>query len=250
MNSIKIRLQRRIIAYLFASACLTSVAYAQQANAEQEFFDAIRQGKTEKVNELLQQQPSLLKASAKNGASPMLYAVYAGHPEIAESFIARGVEPDIFEAAITGRIERVRALLKQNPTLVKAYSSDGWTALHLNWGRLEIVNLLLDHGADINAVSHNHFAASPLLGAIPSRKIEVARLLLKRGANVNCCGEEGGSPLHEAAGSGQLNFAELLLAHGANINAKDDKGKTPLAMALEYKRDAMAAWLRERGGKQ
>jgi ankyrin repeat protein len=235
---------------MFAAACLASDAHAQQANAEQEFFDAIRQGKTEKVNELLQQRPSLLKASAKSGASPVLYAMYTEHPEIAESFIAGGVEPNIFEAAITGRIERVRTLIKQDPTLVKAYSPDGWTALHLNWGNLDIVNLLLDHGADINAVSHNHFAASSLLGAAAFRKIEVARLLLKRGANVNCCGEEGSSPLHEAAGSGQLNFAELLLAHGANINAKDDKGKTPLATALEYKQDAMAAWLRERGGKE
>jgi hypothetical protein len=59
MNSIKIRLQRGVIAYLFAAACLSSIAHAQQANAEQEFFDAIRQGKTEKVNELLQQRDAM-----------------------------------------------------------------------------------------------------------------------------------------------------------------------------------------------
>ena len=225
MNSTNTRLRQCVMACLLAAACLATGANARQANAEQEFFDAIRQGKTEKVKELLRQQPSLLKAGAKSGASPVLYAMYTDHPEIAESFIAGGVEPNIFESAITGRIERVRAFLKQNPALVKAYSPDGWTALHLNWGHLDIINLLLDHGADINAVSRNHFAASPLLGAVAFRKIEVARLLLKRGANVNCCGEEGGSPMHEAAGTGQLNFAELLLSHGANINAKNDKGE-------------------------
>jgi len=71
--------------------------------SEQEFFDAIRQGNATKVNDLLKQQPALIKSHWKNGASPILFAVYANHPEIADSLIATGVEPDIFEAAATGR---------------------------------------------------------------------------------------------------------------------------------------------------
>jgi ankyrin repeat protein len=57
-------------------------------------------------------------------------------------------------------------------------------------------------------------------------------------------------PLREAAFGGQLNFAELLPAHGAQINAKDDNGKTPLAIALEYKRNEVAAFWRKHGGKE
>ena len=81
-------------------------------------------------------------------------------------------------------------------------------------------------------------------------KVDLARLLIARGANVNCRGEEGGSPLHEAAGSGQLEFAKLLLNQGANINAKDDDGKTPLTIALEYKQNDMARFLREHKATQ
>jgi len=254
MNSNTTQWLCAFIGCVFVAMRLAFIVDVQQPDAapsvEQEFFDAIREGKTDKVNELLRQRPALLKARVKNGASPVLYAVYAKHPEIAESFIARGVEPNIFEAAITGRIERVRALLKQDPPLVKAYSPDGWTALHLNWGRLDIVNLLLDNGAEINAQSRNRLVATPLQGAVVTRRIELARLLIKRGANVNCKGEGGGSPLHEAAFSGQLDFAELLLAQGANINAKDDNGKTPLGAALEYKRDEIAAFLRKHGGEE
>ena len=227
---------------------------AQQPNAsatpEQEFFDAIRKGNSERVGELLKQQPILIKASTKNGTTPILLAVYADHLDIAESLLATGIEPNIFEAAATGRIERVRELLKKDPTLAKAYSPDGWTALHLNWGHLDIVELLLDSGADINAVSKNKFVATPLQGAAVAKRIELARLLIARGAKLSPRGEDGDSPLHECAGNGAIEIARLLLDHGADINAKNDEVKTPLAIALEYKQSEMAKLLRERGAVQ
>lgn len=239
-----------LISALLAAACHVPIVSAQQTgtNGSQEFFDAIRKGDSARVSELVKQQPALIKASTKNGTSPVLYAVYAGHPDIAESLLATGIEPNIFEAAATGRIQRVRELLKRDPGLAKAYSPDGWTALHLNWGRLDIVELLLDNGADINALSKNRLTATPLQGAAAAERLELARLLIARGANVNCRGEEGVAPLHEVAGNGQLEFAKLLLAHGANVNAKDDKGKTPLSVAIEYKHPEIAQLIREHGG--
>jgi len=228
--------------------------YAQQPGAapssEEEFLDAIKKGNSARVGELIKQNPALIKASTKNGTTPVLLAVYAQHPEIAESILATGIAPNIFEAAATGRVERVRELLKKDPELVKAYSPDGWTALHLSFGNLEIVKLLLDRRADINAVSKNAFSATPLQGAAAFKNIDLARLLIDRGANVNCRGEEGVSPLHEAAGSGQIELAKLLLDHGATLNAKDDHGKTPLTIALEYKQTEMAKFLRDRKGIQ
>ena len=227
---------------------------AQQPNAsatpEQEFFDAIRKGNSERVGELLKQQHALIKASTKNGTSPVLLAVYADHLDIAESLLATGIEPNIFEAAATGRIQRVRELLKKDPTLAKAYSPDGWTALHLNWGHLDIVELLLDSGADINAVSKNKSVATPLQGAAVAKRIELARLLIARGAKLSPRGEGGDSPLHECAGNGAIEIARLLLDHGADINAKNDESKTPLAIALEYKQAEIAKLLRERGALQ
>ena len=250
METIKTVVRMGFIAGLLAAACHVPITRAQQtgATASQEFFDAIRKGESARVGELLKQQPELIKASTKNGSSPVLYAVYAGHQDIAESLLATGIEPNIFEAAATGRIQRVRELLKRDPGLVKAYSPDGWTALHLNWGHLDIVELLLDNGADINAVSRNRFTATPLQGAAAAERLELARLLIARGANVNCRGEEGVAPLHEVAGNGQMEFAKLLLAHGANVNAKDDKGQTPLSVAIEYKHPEIAQLLREHGG--
>jgi uncharacterized protein len=254
MNPIRIIAWLSFIVCLLVASCFMQAVNAQQPtpapSIEQEFFDAIKKGNSARAGELLKQRPTLIKASTKNGTTPILLAVYADHPEIAESLLATGIEPNIFEAAATGRIERVRELLKQDPTLAKAYSPDGWTALHLNWGHLDIVELLLDSGADINAVSRNKFVATPLQGAAVGQRLELARLLIARGAKLSPRGEGGDSPLHECAGNGAIEIARLLLDHGADINAKDDEGKTPLAIALEYKQAEMARLLRERGALQ
>ncbi len=254
MKAIKTTLRFTCVILLFAGPLITLPVYSQQSSpaptAEQEFLDAIKKGNAARVGELLKQNPALIKASTKNGTTAVLLAVYARHPEIAESLLATGLEPSIFEAAATGRVERVRQLVKQNPELVKAYSPDGWTALHLNFGNLGIVKVLLDSGADINAISKNKLSATPLQGAAAMQNLELAKLLVQRGANVNCRGEEGGSPLHEVAGNGQIEFAKLLLDRGANVNARDDSGKTPLTVALDYKQAEMAKLLRDRQGAQ
>src|SRR5262249_39829640 len=148
-----------------------------------------------------------------NGTTPVLLARYTNHKELAESLLATGIEPTIFEASALGHLEQVQKLLRNDPTLARAFSPDGWTALHLNWGNTQIAELLLDSGADINAVSKNKFVATPLQSAVAGKWSDSARLLIARKANVNCRGDDGGSPLHEAAFSGQLEIAMLLIEH-------------------------------------
>jgi cytohesin len=93
-------------------------------------------------------------------------------------------------------------------------------------------------------------SSSPRRYRVVGKRIQLARLLIARGAKVSPRGEGGDSPLHECAGNGAIEIALLLLDHGADINAKDDEGKTPLAIALEYKQSEMAELLRKRGAVQ
>jgi ankyrin repeat protein len=229
-----------------------SITSAQKSadTANKQFFDAIKNGDKAQVQRLLKRDPSLAKASDEKGRTAILFAVYAEHKDIAEMLISSGVEPNIFEATATGRVARVKELLKQNPELVHAFSPDGWTPLHLNFNNLEMAKLLIDSGADLNLNSKNKLNATPLQGAAASNWIDLAKLYLSRGANVNCRSEEGGSPLHEAAGNGFLEFARLLIDNGADVNQKDDNGKTPLTIALEYKKPELEKLLREHGGIQ
>ena len=254
MNSLRTVTRVTCIALFLTGSCIGMRSLAQQSKtalgSEQEFFDAIKKGEANKVNELLKQQPALIGATYKNGITPILFAVYTDHPEIAESLIATGVQPSIFEAAATGRVERVRELLKQNPELVHAWSADGWTALHLSFAHVEVAKLLIDSGADLNVNSRNKFNATPLQGAAVGNRLELARLYLARGANVNCRSEEGMSPLHEAAANGFLDFARLLIEYRADVNQKDDNGKTPLSTALQYKQAEVAKLLRDHNATQ
>lgn len=230
----------------------TSTSYSEspEGNGRQQFFNAIKKGDMPEVRQLLKNDPSLAKASDEKGRTAILYAVYAKHKEIAELLVASGVQPNIFEAAATGRIERVRELLRQQPELVHAYSPDGWTALHLNFNNLQMAKLLIDSGADLNLNSKNKLNATPLQGAAANNWVELAKLYLSRGANVNCRSEAGGSPLHEAAANGFLEFARLLIENGADVNQRDDSGKTPLTNASEYKKPDIEKLLRDHGAVQ
>jgi len=57
------------------------------------------------------------------------------------------------------------------------------------------------------------------------------------------------TPLHAAAANRQVDVAELLLARGADVNAKDGSGFTPLALAANSKNDVMVLVLLEHGAQ-
>jgi len=64
---------------------------------------------------------------------------------------------------------------------------------------LETVELLLDNGAKVNVSFRNFLKAVPLRSASVAGHLEIARLLILRGADINALGEGGETPLHEVA---------------------------------------------------
>src|SRR5947207_4014133 len=89
----------------------------------------------------------------------------------------------IIKAAKSGNIAAARQLLEADRLLVEARDSDGSTPLHCAaWkGHSEVVALLLDHGADVNARNHNdHWGDTPLHAAAHGNQRAVAELLISR----------------------------------------------------------------------
>ena len=100
-------------------------------------------------------------------------------PDKADSLIARGARIDVWAAAHLGREDDLKTLIAADPSLVNAKGGDGKRPLHFA-RTVEIAELLLDNGADIDAVDDDHdsTAVQHLVGDRP----DVCRFLVERGA--------------------------------------------------------------------
>ena len=76
---------------------------------------------------------------------------------------------------------------------------------------------------------------TPLMYAAREGRTESARLLLEAGADVNAVDANGIAPLLLAIGNNRIELAELLLDRGADLNAVDWYGRTPLWAAVEMR---------------
>lgn len=216
----------------------------------QDFFNAVTQGDAAKVKEMLRADPSLARAKDDNGVSPVLKATYYRKKEVVLVLLASGVELNIFEAAATGQIETVGALIKREPALVNECAPDGFFPLGLAvfFGHLDTVQALLRAGAQVSTPSRESMKVTPLHSAAAAGQLEIAKVLIAQGANVNARAATGFTALHEAAANGDIPFATLLLEHSADVNAKTDDGKTALSFALERNQAEMGTLLKARGG--
>jgi uncharacterized protein len=128
-----------------------------------------------------------------------------------------------------------------------AFSPDGFTALHYAafFGKLEAARELLSAHASVDVYTRNPFENQPLHAAAAGRHLEVCRLLLGGGADVNATQHGGYTPLHEAAQSGDVELAELFLSAGADPSVREDAGRTPAEVAEAAGHHDLAARIRE-----
>ena len=165
--------------------------------------------------------------------SEAMQALYAGERERGEALLTPGQET-VFEAAAFGRVARLEELLSEQPELARSWSEDGFTPLHLACfsGGAETTRLLVERGADVEALSTASFAKMRPLGtAAFARDHASARFLLEAGADPNGPGEGGFTPLHTAAQNGDAELVRLLLQHGADAGTTASDGRTPADLA-------------------
>jgi uncharacterized protein len=212
-------------------------------------FEAVRSGDLQSLSELLASDADLAGARNASGLSLVLQACYFKRPEMVE-LVMRAVPPmDIFDvAALPGEWARGAELLAAGPKLASVWSSDGFTPLHLAsyFGNDTMARLLLENGADPNAVSRNAMALRPLHSASAARNFGIVAMLLKRGADVNARQHGGWTALHSAASHGDLPLVELLIENGADPGLASDDGKTSIDMALDRGHTAVPVLLRGR----
>lgn len=99
-------------------------------------------------------------------------------------------------------------------------------------GKLPIIQLLVRHGADVNAVSDS--GSTPVRSACFMTHLEIVRYLTECGADINKPNYNGGTCLINSVQSAQL--CAFLLEHGADVNATDIQNKTALHYAIQEHR--------------
>jgi hypothetical protein len=208
-------------------------------------FQAIRTGDLELLQELVTVDPTCAAARDAAGVSALMHARYAQRTDMVEALLSVRPPLDVFEAGMLGDHPRLDEILDGDSTAAHAWSSDGFTSLHLAayFGQPEAVETLLDAGADARAVSRNGMKLSPIHSAVSAHRKDIAALLLARGADPNVKQAGGWTPLHSAAHQGDVEAVDLLLAHGADPHLRSDDGRDAAAMAAEAKHAALAARL-------
>ena len=131
---------------------------------------------------------------------------------------------DLLQACATGDAASVRALLAAG---VSANAMDGdretplMYAAHFN--HIEVVQVLLDAGANMEAVSEDYRA---LHWAAMYGNLDIVRLFLERGAEMNATNRWGQTALLRAASMGHTAIVRILLHYGADVSILDEDGKS------------------------
>lgn len=219
---------------------------------------------------------------AKHGTGPLTYAVFNENTRLVHFLLEQGADVHQGQALITAARKSDHAEIVR---LLVEYGADvngrdrGATVLDvavLSCSRLQqddsqsrsgtdclkTVSILLNAGADANAVGSKH-TVSPLWIAVKEHSDpELVRLLLSTGANADVRSANQRTPLFVALEQYRTNKSawfkkekvletiRLLLAHGANPNARNDRGRSLLYYTVEHDLPELATILLEAGAEQ
>jgi ankyrin repeat protein len=207
-----------------------------------DLFEAIAAGDERAAVEALDARPD--PGRHPSGPTPVLYALYHGHPGLARRLAERIGTLDLAEAAALDDAARVAELLDAGGA-ADAGTPDGYTPLQLAafFGAPRAAALLLERGADPGAVAGNAMRIQPLHAAAAGRHHEIAARLIAAGADVDARQQGGYTPLLAAAGNGDTDLVRALLAAGADPELADDAGVRPAELAAQRGHHALAAEL-------
>ena len=193
----------------------------------------------------------------KSDADTLYYAALCGFTNLVEQLIVKhpqhvnaigGYYRTPAVAALARRHFQLAQILHRAGSSVDLRGNRENSPLHSAafYGDIEMVRVLLDYGVDVNI--RNDVGFTPLYFAPNpySNDPGAVRLLLDRGADPNL-GRNGETPLHEASRYGKVEMARLLIEHGASVEVKGANGKTALEIASGRRHDEFVKLLLEHG---
>ena len=199
--------------------------------------------------EILLKQNAKIDEVDENGAQPLHMASRKGHVETAKLLLSRGAYTNTMNkrgqttlhAAVSGEKdcpELCQILLKHGAN-IDAVDENGCQPLHLASfnGHLTTGRLLMAHGADTNTVTKR--GQTPLHHTAMGKKDcpELCEILLKTNAKVDAMDKNRNQPLHLASLKGHVGTSKVLVSCGTDTNVVNQHGQTPLHLAAVGERD-------------
>jgi ankyrin repeat protein len=140
-----------------------------------------------------------------------------------------------YDTIDTGSSSAVVQFFLDRGVNINGYGENGDTLLNIAI-KTEILNdmiqPLIDGGANIEALSQSDYNYTPLCTAIRYLNLDISMLLLNAGACVEGTSNFGKTPLHHAASLGHPGATEFLLNHGAKVDSRTNEEHTPLHYAI------------------
>ncbi|XP_059501887.1 ankyrin-2b isoform X4 [Stegostoma tigrinum] len=215
-------------------------------------------GQTEVVR-ILVKQGANINSQSQNGFTPLYMAAQENHIEVVRFLLEVGANQSTatedgftpLAVALQQGHNQVVAILLENDTKGKVRLPALHIAARKDDTKSAALLLQNDHNADVqskmmvNRTTESGF--TPLHIAAHYGNVNVATLLLNRGAAVDFTARNGITPLHVASKRGNNNMVKLLLDRGAQIDAKTRDGLTPLHCAARSGHDGAVEILLERG---
>ena len=211
-------------------------------------------------------------ARTREGVTPIQLAAVNGSAALLERLVRAGADVNapltptgdtpLMMAARTGKTDAIRVLLEAGAQVNAQESWGGTTPLlwAVSEGHSDAATLLIDAGADVNARSHYVAAANgrgfegrtpvggrteakpeefasgwltPLMLAAREGHLELTRILLRSGADINAGAGDGKTALSIAIFNGNYTLASLLVDNQADVNKADVQRFTPLFWAVD-----------------
>lgn len=224
-------------------------------------------GDNAEIIKLLIDTGAKINAKDKNKKTALSYASESNYKEIMTLLISLGADTnnedyknnilswELIDSINNNNIEKVKELIKVGVNVKDEFKIDfgrNYYGLHplviaAEKGQKEIVQLLIEAGADVN--SKNKYGTTALHEACRKGYLDIFYYLIKSAANINQLDCESRGAFYWACSSGYLEMAEFLIKMGVEINIQERGSQTPLSIAVWHKHTDLVKLLISSGAK-
>lgn len=215
-----------------AIVCAALAFLIPAASFAGEIHDASERGDLEALRRLIVEDPAGVDARTARGSTPLHLACVGGNLPTVEYLVSSGADLDatndshytpLHYAAARDHAEVVALLLDRGARL-DPKEREGETPLHraASSGALEAAAALIERGADVGA--RNNYGRAPLLTAVrEGGGVEMVKMLIAAGSEIDAVDESGDGALDLAAWRGFGTIVDLLLDQGARIPDSENR---------------------------